>query len=502
MGIRPCYYRYLQEQGYSVKVNQDGSYKSTPLPGGQEKPIVSLSTYYNIWKRDYDYLKVCRPVEDICSLCYQFAHRAKYMSCLGVSQTTNSNNNVDDDDDEFEEAFNNLNVNSSIDDQLFRDDPPETPSPEETADAEEEVYGDSADAAAGEEAIPDNGDAAAGEEAIPDNGADREGVTPDEAAPDMRLVHMLGSPPAPYINHQDVDMADIAPVGNETALFFRDDISIIDPAAPGEDGTVPRSLFRNDDDDDDDDDEAALDPNDERREQMIMRAVMHVKRARAQRKEYQKWVKEAKDHARRNVAHKDRIYCGVVDFGQNMQLPLYNQEQPGTSYYYSPLNVYNLGFVDHAYRYDDGTITEHMLAHLYHEGIGKKGANNVCSLVMKSMKHLGWIKFDENGEPITGGHLILNFDNCTGQNKNNVMMKLIPFLYETKAFSKITFNFLVVGHTKNAADRLFNTLNRLKYPSQFLPAIWLQASLSQRLPIILTCNQIAGKKCTIPTYVV
>jgi len=38
------------------------------------------------------------------------------------------------------------------------------------------------------------------------------------------------------------------------------------------------------------------------------------------------------------------------------------------------------------------------------------------------------------------------------------------------------------------------------YPSQFLPAIWLQASLSQRLPIILTCNQIAGKKCTIPTY--
>ena len=40
------------------------------------------------------------------------------------------------------------------------------------------------------------------------------------------------------------------------------------------------------------------------------------------------------------------------------------------------------------------------------------------------------------------------------------MMKLIPFLYETKAFSKITFNFLVVGHTKNAADRLFNTLKK------------------------------------------
>ena len=69
--------------------------------------------------------------------------------------------------------------------------------------------------------------------------------------------------------------------------------------------------------------------------------------------------------------------------------------------------MYNLGFVDHAYRYEDGTISEHMLAHLYHEGQGKKGANNVCSLVMKSMEKLGWIKYDDNGNVITGGHLIV-----------------------------------------------------------------------------------------------
>ena len=87
-------------------------------------------------------------------------------------------------------------------------------------------------------------------------------------------------------------------------------------------------------------------------------------------------------------------------------------------------------------------------------------ATPLCSLVMKSMEKLGWIKYDGNGNVITGGHLILNFDNCTGQNKNNVMLKLICFLYETKYFSQITFNFLVVGHTKNAADRLFNTLKK------------------------------------------
>jgi len=91
-----------------------------------------------------------------------------------------------------------------------------------------------------------------------------------------------------------------------------------------------------------DEDEMAFDPDDENREQMILRAVKHVKRARAQRKEYQKWVRIAQDHTERNVPHKDRVRCGVVDYGQNMQLPLYNQEQPGTSYYYSPLNVYNI----------------------------------------------------------------------------------------------------------------------------------------------------------------
>jgi hypothetical protein len=35
-----------------------------------------------------------------------------------------------------------------------------------------------------------------------------------------------------------------------------------------------------------DEDEMAFDPDDENRERMILRAVKHVKRARAQRKEY------------------------------------------------------------------------------------------------------------------------------------------------------------------------------------------------------------------------
>ena len=55
-----------------------------------------------------------------------------------------------------------------------------------------------------------------------------------------------------------------------------------------------------------------------------------------------------------------------------------------------------------------------------------------------------------------GGELTICFDNCTGQNKNNTVMKLMVWLCEMGYFKKISFIFLVVGHTKNSCDRHFN----------------------------------------------
>ena len=59
-----------------------------------------------------------------------------------------------------------------------------------------------------------------------------------------------------------------------------------------------------------------------------------------------------------------------------------------------------------------------------------------------------------------GGEPIITFDNCSGQNKNNTMLKLMVFLDEWGYFKDVWFVFLVVGHTKNAADRLFNLLKK------------------------------------------
>jgi len=118
--------------------------------------------------------------------------------------------------------------------------------------------------------------------------------------------------------------------------------------------------------------EAASNGADEERELMLLEAAEHVKMARAQRALYQAKVADAVADATEGKDHAERRYTFVVDYGQNMELPVYNKEQPGITYYYSPLSVYNLGIVDHAHVYDDGRVTEHMHCHVYHEGLERR----------------------------------------------------------------------------------------------------------------------------------
>ena len=66
---------------------------------------------------------------------------------------------------------------------------------------------------------------------------------------------------------------------------------------------------------------------------------------------------------------KNRIYCFCGDYSQNLDLPHFGSEQPGDTYYFSPLTVNVFGLVDHT--------TEVLSAYVYNEGEGKKGGNNV-----------------------------------------------------------------------------------------------------------------------------
>ena len=68
-------------------------------------------------------------------------------------------------------------------------------------------------------------------------------------------------------------------------------------------------------------------------------------------------------------------------------------------------------------------IKEHMYPYLHHEGVSKKGANNVALLIMKTLQQLNLLCKDS-----AGGELNIIFDNCLGQNKNNTVLKLVAWI--------------------------------------------------------------------------
>ncbi len=138
-----------------------------------------------------------------------------------------------------------------------------------------------------------------------------------------------------------------------------------------------------------------------------------------------------------------------------MELPVYNKEQPGCTYYFSLMSMYNLGVVNHTHIYNGGWVSEHLNCHVYTEGVGKKGANNVALLIMKTLQKLYLLHKDS-----VGSELNIIFNNCSSQNKNNTVLKLPAWLMAMGYFKEIHFILLVVGHAKKLADRLFNLLKQ------------------------------------------
>ena len=139
-----------------------------------------------------------------------------------------------------------------------------------------------------------------------------------------------------------------------------------------------------------------------------------------------------------------------------MEIPVFQDQQPGATYYYSPLSIYNLGMVDQAHNNGDGEFKDHLFCHVYHEGVGLKGANNVCLLIVKTLRLMDIMKQDDMGRDLN-----IIFDNCSGQNKNNTALKLLVWLTEMKFFKKGNLIFLVVGHTKYLSGGLFNAFKMI-----------------------------------------
>ena len=128
-------------------------------------------------------------------------------------------------------------------------------------------------------------------------------------------------------------------------------------------------------------------------------------------------AKDAKNHYDNNVCWPNRKYSFCSDYCQNMDIPHFGQEQPGETYYYSPLNINCFGCCDFAKSKLD--------AFLYDEGEGKKGGNNVCSMLYKKLEDDGIV--ESSKQKGHGKQLSLVFDNCAGQNKNRMVLRFTQY---------------------------------------------------------------------------
>jgi hypothetical protein len=180
-------------------------------------------------------------------------------------------------------------------------------------------------------------------------------------------------------------------------------------------------------------------------EALIIKAAIHVKMAQKQRLFYQEKRQEAIDTV--NNRPSERVLCYVGDYAQNLCVPNFASEQPGDTYYFSPMSCYCFGMVD--------CSTTRLAAMLYTEDVAKKGGNNVASLVWANLKRLGIM---DAVEPIKELNIVM--DNCGGQNKNRMVLRMLHYLVKKKVAVDARIIFLVKGHTKNDADRLFNLMKK------------------------------------------
>ena len=87
-------------------------------------------------------------------------------------------------------------------------------------------------------------------------------------------------------------------------------------------------------------------------------------------------------------------------------------------------------------------------------GEAKKGGNAVASMIWKQLKIKGLL----NGR--CANEINFVFDNCSGQNKNRMVLQMLFFMVKLGICRTARAIFLIKGHTKNYCDRMFNLLKQ------------------------------------------
>ena len=134
-----------------------------------------------------------------------------------------------------------------------------------------------------------------------------------------------------------------------------------------------------------------------------------------------------------------RTKVGIcIDYMANVSLPCVPVQD---TYYFRQLTVNVFGVHNIASR--------EMTVFIYHEGVGGKGSNEVGTM-------LNWYINKKIGQDVKT--LYLFGDNCSGQNKNHTLVRMMMSLCETKTFDDIesvSYTHLDVYKRQMLGDRKF-----------------------------------------------
>jgi hypothetical protein len=218
-------------------------------------------------------------------------------------------------------------------------------------------------------------------------------------------------------------------------------------------------------------------------EAIIEASSFHVEQANVMRELAEKHAQEAKYDIDNGALHPEKHYCIVCDYAQNLGIPHFGKEHHGETYYYSPLTINLFGVLDLS------RSPNKLDCYVYREFTGKKGSNNVASLLMYNSHHRGMLQRYSPAERLT---III----CGGQNKNNHVPRLTAYLVEMKYFRNVEFVSYVWGHTTNACDRLFNQMKiRFHKDQMHSYHMTLKILISQPNVSIIDATQEMFKYC-------
>ena len=150
-------------------------------------------------------------------------------------------------------------------------------------------------------------------------------------------------------------------------------------------------------------------------ERLFTDAGKHVKHAKEMRDYCNERIRIARECEDNNVLWSEREITEVADYAQNEGVPHFGCEQPGDTYYFSPLGVYIFGMV-RLYKKENELVAQY-----YYEGEGKKGGNNVASLIWNKVNNIeNWVQRASTEGPAKSYSLIM--DDCGDQNKNQMVI--------------------------------------------------------------------------------